>query len=289
LISTSAAESDRQEWDAVIGSTSRWFDWRLSEIWTHRDLLRLLVWRDFVTVHKQTVLGPLWHVVNPILTALVFTLIFGRIVKGPTDGRPPVLFYMGGMVVWNYFTACFFKTSNSLAGNAGLFGKVYFHRLIVPLSAVISSLISFAIQFLIFVVMVVVFRARGASVSPNLWILFLPLLLILLGGYGLGLGIITSALTARYRDLGQLIGFATQMLMFATPIIYPTSTIEPKYQWIVQLNPLATIVESFRLGFLGKGTVNFQLLFADTAVLAAILIIAISMFTRAERTFLDTV
>jgi lipopolysaccharide transport system permease protein len=284
-----ATESDRSDWDTVIGPTGRWFDWRVAEIWNHRDLLRLLVWRDFVTVHKQTVLGPLWHVLNPILTALIFSLIFGRIVKVPTDGLPPVLFYMGGMVAWNYFTACFFKTSNSLAGNAGLFGKVYFHRLIVPLSAVASSLISFAIQLFIFIAMIVGFGISGSPVRPGIWILSLPLLVILLAGYGLGFGLITSALTARYRDLGQLVGFGMQMLMFATPIIYPSSTIGPQYRWLMQLNPLATIVEAFRLGFLGTGTVSARLLLADTLLLFVVLAVGISLFTRAERTFLDTV
>jgi lipopolysaccharide transport system permease protein len=286
---STAARSEETRWDTVIGPTGGWFDWRLSEIWGGRDLLRLMVWRDFVTVHKQTVLGPLWHVMNPILTALLFSLIFGRVVKIPTDGLPPILFYMGGMVVWNYFTSCFFKTSNSLAGNAGLFGKVYFHRLIVPLSAVVSSLISFTIQLLIFIVMMVVFRARGSTAGPTIWIVSLPLLVILLAGYGLSLGLITSALTARYRDFGQLIGFGTQMLMFATPIIYPSSTIDQKYRWLMHLNPLATVVESFRLAFLGTGTVDARLLLTDTAVLFVFLIVGISLFTRAERTFVDTV
>jgi lipopolysaccharide transport system permease protein len=286
---STAARSEETRWDTVIGPTGGWFDWRLSEIWAGRDLLRLMVWRDFVTVHKQTVLGPLWHVMNPILTALLFSLIFGRVVKIPTDGLPPILFYMGGMVVWNYFTSCFFKTSNSLAGNAGLFGKVYFHRLIVPLSAVVSSLISFTIQLLIFIVMMVVFRARGSTAGPTIWIVSLPLLVILLAGYGLSLGLITSALTARYRDFGQLIGFGTQMLMFATPIIYPSSTIDQKYRWLMHLNPLATVVESFRLAFLGTGTVDARLLLTDTAVLFVFLIVGISLFTRAERTFVDTV
>ncbi|MBA2708244.1 MAG: ABC transporter permease, partial [Gemmatimonadaceae bacterium] len=155
------------DWDTVITPKAGWFDWRLGELWNHRDLLWLLVRRDFVTVHKQTILGPLWHIINPILTALMFTLIFGRVVQIPTDGLPPILFYMAGTVAWNYFTACFFKTSNSLAGNASLFGKVYFHRLIVPFSAVISSLISFAIQCGIFAAMAIAFRLGGAPIQPN--------------------------------------------------------------------------------------------------------------------------
>jgi lipopolysaccharide transport system permease protein len=283
-----AAEPGNSEWDTVVGPSGRWFDWRLGEVWAHRDLLRLLVWRDFVTVHKQTVLGPLWHVINPVITALIFTLVFGRIVRVPTDGVEPVLFYMAGMVVWNYFTSCFFKTSNALAGNAGLFGKVYFHRLIVPLSAVVSSLISLVIQLCIFLAMILIVR-NNVSASFTRWMLASPALIVLLAGYGLSLGLITSALTARYRDLGQVVGFATQMLMFATPIIYPISAIGDKYRWLVHLNPLATIVETFRLGFLGKGTVDPRLLVADSLFLFLMLTISLAVFTRAERTFLDTV
>jgi len=283
------AAVERDDWDSVITPVAGWFDWRLGEIWSHRDLLRLLIRRDFVTVHKQTVLGPLWHVINPVLTALIFTVIFGRIVKVPTDGLPPVLFYMSGMVAWNYFTACFFKTSNSLAGNAGLFGKVYFHRLIVPLSAVLSSLASFLIQFVILLVLAAAFRINGFPIHPTKWLVGLPILVLLLAGYGLAIGLLTSALTARYRDLAQLVGFGTQMLMFGTPIIYPLSSVSSEYRWIIQLNPIATIVEAFRLALLGSGTLAPYMLLVNSGVLVLILAIAMSLFARAERTFIDTV
>lgn len=279
--------SDR--WDLILRPTAGWFDWRLGELWHHKDLLWLLVWRDFVTVHKQTILGPLWHIINPLLTALTYTLIFGRVVKLPTDGLPPVLFYLGGTVAWNYFTACFYKTNNSLAGNSGLFGKVYFHRLVVPVSAVISSLVSFGIQCAIFALLAAVFGLRGAPVQPNLWLLGFPLLVVMLAGYGLALGLICSALTTRYRDLGQLVGFATQLLMFATPVIYPTSFVSAKYRWVMNCNPLAPIIETFRYACLGKGTPDLFSLTTSAAVLLILLLVGVTLFTRAERTFLDTV
>jgi lipopolysaccharide transport system permease protein len=276
-------------WDLIIRPKAGWFDWRLGELWQHRDLLWLLVWRDFVTVHKQTILGPLWHIINPILTALTYTLIFGRVVKLPTNGLPPILFYMAGTVAWNYFTACLYKTTNSLAGNAGLFGKVYFHRLVVPLSAVISSLISFGIQCAILAVLIAVFALRGAPVQPNAWLLSFPLLVAMLAGFGFAVGLICSALTTRYRDLSQLIGFSTQLLMFATPVIYPLSFVNEHYRWVMNCNPLAAVIETFRYACLGKGAPEPQLLGIGALVLLALLIVGVTIFTRAERTFIDTV
>jgi len=276
-------------WDLVIRPQARWFDWRLGDLWQHRDLLWLLVWRDFVTVHKQTILGLFWHIINPILTALNYTLIFGRVVRLPTDGLPPILFYMAGTVAWNYFTACLYKTNNSLSGNVGLFGKVYFHRLVVPLSVVISSFISFAIQCGIFAVMAGAFAIRGASVHPNAWMVALPLLVAMLAGYGLAVGLICSALTTRYRDLGQLVGFSTQLLMFATPIVYPASVIGEKYRWLILANPFASIVETFRYACLGKGSPEPLSLAASLLLLLILLIIGVTVYLRAARTFVDTV
>ncbi len=278
-----------QDWDLIIRPKLGWFDWRLGELWQHRDLLWLLVWRDFVTVHKQTILGPLWHVINPVLTALMYALIFGRMVRIPTDDLPPILFYMAGTVAWNYFTACLFKTTNSLAGNVGLFGKVYFHRLVVPLSAVISSLVAFGIQCGIFAVMIIVFALQGTPIQPNAWMLGFPLLVAMLAGFGLALGLICSALTTRYRDLGQLVGFAVQLLMFATPIIYPLSFVNERYRWIMNCNPLASIIETFRYACLGKGTPEPLFLAMSAAVLLAVLTFGATIYLRAERTFVDTV
>jgi len=274
------------DWDLVLRPEARLFDWHLAELWQHRDLLWLLVWRDFVTVHKQTILGPLWHIINPILTALTYTLVFGKMVRLSTDGLPPILFYLSGTVAWNYFTACFYKTNNSLAGNIGLFGKVYFHRLVVPLSAVLSSLISFAIQFAIFAVMTAVFAWHGAPVHPNAR---LALLVGMLAGYGLALGLICSALTTRYRDLSQLVGFATQLLMFATPVIYPASFVIKRYRWLTEINPLAAIIETFRRACLGEGISTNHLLLYSLLLLLPLLVLGVTVYLRAERTFVDTV
>jgi lipopolysaccharide transport system permease protein len=276
-------------WDLIIRPKAGWFDWRLGELWQHRDLLRLLIWRDFVTLHKQTILGPLWHIINPLITAMTYSLVFGRVVKLPTDGVPPFLFYMAGTVAWNYFTACLYKTTNSLAGNAGLFGKVYFHRLVVPLSAVISSLISFGIQCAILAIMVGIDILRGAEIHPNVWLLCFPLLVAMLAGYGLACGLICSALTTRYRDLGQLVGYSTQLLMFATPVIYPVSFVNPHYRWVVDCNPLAAIIETFRYAWLGQGAPEPLFLVTSALILAALFFVGVTVFTRVERTFMDTV
>lgn len=285
---TGAVGAQPEHWDTVISPRAGWLDWRLGEIWSHRDLLQILVWRDFAAVHKQTVLGPLWHIVNPILTALTYTLIFGRVIKVPTDGLPPILFFMGGTIAWNYFISCFFKTSNALTGNAGLFGKVYFHRLVVPLSAVLSSLISFGIQSAIFAVMIAGFRMTGVPVRPGLWILAMPLLVAMLAGFGLSIGLIASAATARYRDVAHVISFMSQLLMFATPIIYPLSAVSEPLKSVIRMNPLTPIVETFRYATLGRGSLEPLSLLGSAFVLVILLAIGISLFTKAERTFLDT-
>ena len=276
-------------WDLVIRPRTGWFDWRLHELWQHRDLFWLLVWRDFVTVHKQTILGPLWHVVNPILTSLIYTLIFGRVVKLPTDGLPPILFYMCGTVAWNYFSACFVKTNNSLTGNVGLFGKVYFHRLVAPLSVIVSCFISFVIQCGILATIVTLFGLRGAAIHPNVYLLLLPVLVLMLAGYGLAFGLICSAVTTRYRDLGQVIGFFTQLLMYATPIIYPVSVVGEKYRWLIHANPFASIIETFRYAILGKGTPEPFYLAMSALLLLVLLTLGITLYLRKARTFVDTV
>jgi lipopolysaccharide transport system permease protein len=281
--------SPSSDWDLIIRPSAGWFDWRLGELWQHRDLLWMLVWRDFVTLHKQTILGPLWHIISPILTTLTYYLIFGRVVRLPTDGMPPFLFYMAGTVAWNYFAACLVKTSSTLSANAGLFGKVYFHRLVVPLSAVISSLISFGIQLSIFIIFMLVFWMQGVVIHPNAWLWTVPLLIMMLAGFGLAFGLICSALTTRYRDLGQLIGFATQLLMYATPVIYPLSMVSDRQRWIIQLNPLTPVIETFRYAFFGKGAPDALHLGSSLVVLAVLFIIALTLFTRTERTFMDTV
>ncbi len=265
------------------------FDWRLGELLQCRDLISLFVWRDFVAVYKQTILGPLWHIIQPLLTTMMFTLIFGRVAKLPTEGLPPFLFYLSGSVVWAYFASCLSKTSNTFVANAHLFGKVYFHRLAIPVSVVLSNLIAFAIQFLVFLAFMAIYANQGEAVHPNLWLLALPLLLVMMAGYGLGFGIIVSALTTRYRDLAQLVTFGVQLWMFASPVIYPVSHVPEKYRWLILLNPMTSVIETFRHGFLGAGSVSVTQLGVSFAVMVLVLAVGFLLFNRVEQTFMDTV
>ncbi len=273
----------------VIRPVSGWFDIHLSELWRYRDLIMLFVRRDFVAVYKQTILGPLWFLIQPLLTTVVFTVIFGRIAKIPTDGIPPMLFYMSGVVAWNYFAGCLNKTSDTFGGNAHLFGKVYFPRLTVPISVVITNLLTFAIQFALFLCLLAYFSASGSTVGLQPSIVFLPLLVVQMAALGLGSGIIVSSLTTKYRDLTQLVGFGVQLWMFATPIVYPASQIPLNWQWIIGLNPMAPVVEYFRFAFLGAGTVNPVQLGLSALTTLLVLATGIILFSRIEKSFMDTV
>lgn len=273
----------------VISPHRGWFDWRLQQLWRYRDLIALFVWRDFVSVYKQTILGPVWHILRPVLTTLIFTLVFGRIAQMSTDGAPQFLFYMVGNVAWTYFSNSLDNTARTFVANAGLLGKVYFHRLVIPISLVISNLISFAIQFTLLVVVILVYLVRGEPVQPTLWLLAIPLLVAMLAGFSLGGGIIVCALTTRYRDLTFIVTFGIQLLMFLTPIIFPLSAVPERYRWLVQLNPLTPIFEGLRLALLGVGTVTTGDLLLSGGVMLAVLAVGLMIFTRVERTFMDTV
>jgi lipopolysaccharide transport system permease protein len=266
------------------------FDLRLGELWRYRDLVMLFVRRDFVAVYKQTILGPLWYLIQPLLTTLTFTLIFGYIASLPTDGLPQFLFYMSGTVVWSYFAACLTKTSETFVQNAHLFGKVYFPRMAVPVSILISNLITFAIQFSLFLALVIYFMTRGTIIQLNwLWIFLSPLLILIMAGLGLGLGVMISSLTTKYRDLRFLVQFGVQLLMYATPVIYPVSSIPQRFQWVILANPMTPIVEAFRYAFLGAGTVDAaHLLYSFTFMLAVVFLGSV-IFNRVEQTFMDTV
>jgi lipopolysaccharide transport system permease protein len=280
---------DNQEWTMIIRPQHPWFDLRLGELWRYRDLIALFVWRDFVATYKQTILGPLWYLIRPLLTTVVFTIIFGQVARLSTDGLPPFLFYMSGTVFWSYFAACLTKTSNTFTGNAGVFGKVYFPRLTVPLSLLISNLVAFAIQLALFLVFMTYFGLSGADIKPNSWLLLTPFLIAMMAGLGLGFGIIISSLTTRYRDLQQLVQFGVQLLMYATPIIYPLSSIPDQYSWLIMLNPMTPIIESFRFAFLGAGTVDGLHLLYSAGFMVGVLLIGLLIFNRVERTFMDTV
>jgi lipopolysaccharide transport system permease protein len=281
--------TDNESWTLVIRPQRHLFDLRLGELWKYRDLTSLFVRRDFVSVYKQTILGPLWYLIQPILTTITFTVVFGRIAKLPTDGLPQFLFYMSGTVVWTYFADCLNKTSNTFVTNSQLFGKVYFPRLTVPISILISNLIAFSIQFLLFIGFMAYFWVKGAAIQPNLWVLITPVLVLMLAGLGLGFGIIVSSLTTRYRDLRFLVTFGVQLWMYATPIIYPVSSIPERFQVLIQANPLTSIVEAFRYAYLGAGTVNLLNLLYSAGCMVVVLVIGILLFNRIEATFMDSV
>ena len=264
--------------------------WR--ELAEYKDLLFLLVRRDFVSQYKQTVLGPLWFVIQPLLTTLVFTVVFSQVAKIPTDGQPPLLFYLCGLSAWGYFSGCLGATSNTFLANAGIFGKVYFPRLIVPLSVVISRLTAFVIQlatFLAFFVYYKGFTAAGASIHPGWALALVPLLLLESAALGLGVGLWISALTTKYRDFSFLSAFLTQLWMYATPVVYPFSAVPDRWKSWAALNPMTGIVESYRYAFLGTGTVDPMYLALSAAVTVVVLVSGLAVFNRAERTFIDTV
>lgn len=276
-------------WDLIIGPKSGWFDLHLKDLYRYRDLTMLFVWRDFVAQYKQTILGPLWYLIQPLFSTIVFTVVFGKVAKISTDGLPQFLFYMAGVTCWNYFAECLTRTSGTFITNAGLFGKVYFPRLTVPFSIVISNILKFGIQFLFFIGFLAYFIMNGANVRPNFWIFLMPYLLLLMAGLGLGAGIIISALTTKYRDLQQLVTFGVQLLMYATPIVYPLSVVPDKYKWLVLLNPMAPIIETFRYAFLGSGSFNVIYLLYSTVTTLIIIFLGVILFNRVEKTFMDTV
>jgi lipopolysaccharide transport system permease protein len=280
-----AKSPEKEDWSLIIQPQRKWFDLRLAELWQYRDLINLFVKRDFVSVYKQTILGPLWYLIQPVLTTLTFTIIFGL----STDGLPPFIFYMSGTVIWSYFAECLTKTSNTFITNAQLFGKVYFPRLAVPISILISSLITFVIQFLMFLGFATYFFLSGTAIQPNIWILFTPVLLLIMAGLGLGFGIIVSSLTTRYRDLRFLVTFGVQLWMYITPVIYPVSSIPAQFQPLIKANPLTPIVETFRYAFLGAGEVNIPNLSYSAVFMVIVLVVGIILFNRIEATFMDTV
>jgi lipopolysaccharide transport system permease protein len=278
-----------QQWDLIIVPKRRFLDLHLRELWSYRDLILLFVWRDFVSVYKQTILGPLWYLIQPLLTTLTFTVIFGNIAKLPTDGLPQFLFYMSGTIIWTYFSDCLTKTSNTFVQNSNLFGKVYFPRMAVPVSILLSNLITFAIQFILFLVFMVYFVSHGSSIKPNAWMALTPILIIMMAGLGLGFGILISALTTKYRDLRFLVQFGVQLLMYATPVIYPASSIPARFQLLIQVNPMTSIIETFRYAFLGAGSVHPAQLLYSFAFMVVIVLIGSLVFNRVEATFMDTV
>ncbi len=282
-------ENPGTDWDLIIRPKSGRFDLRLGDLWRYRDLTMLFVRRDFVSQYKQTILGPLWYLIQPLLSTIMFTIIFGKIAGLSTDGLPQFLFYMAGVTCWNYFAECLNRTSGTFIANAGIFGKVYFPRLTVPVSVVISNLLKFAIQFTFFAAFLLFYMIKGFSIHPSMWMFLTPYLLILMAGLGLGTGIIISSLTTKYRDLQILVVFGVQLLMYATPVIYPLSAIPGKYLWLILLNPMTPIIEAFRFMFLGAGAFSPVSLAYSTFATLVILLIGVLIFNKVEKSFMDTV
>ena len=277
------------DWSLVIRPKSRWLDLNLREIYHYRDLIKLFVNRDFVTVYKQTILGPLWFVLNPLFTTVMYSFVFGNLAKIPTDGVPQTLFYYGGTMLWGYFSTCLNSGSDIFTGNAGLFSKVYFPRLTVPISKVFSNLISVAIQFATLLVFYVYFVATGSPVRPTWWVLAFPLIIAQLAALGMDFGMIISSLTTKYRDLRQLVGFGVQLWMYATPIVYPLSQIPEKYRWLMALNPVSAPIEAFRAAFYGVGGPTPGMMWISVAMTVVFLGLGLVLFNHNERTFVDVV
>ncbi len=282
--------TDKESWSLVVKPQSSLLDINLAELWTYRDLLVLFVKRDILAVYKQTILGPLWFFIQPVLTALTFTLVFGHMAGLSTDGKPSFLFYLSGITCWNYFAECLNQTSNTFINNASVFGKVYFPRLIAPLSVIISSLLKFLIQFGLFLVVYVFSIYNGQSSAPNMLVLIIPLLVILMGFMGLALGILISSFTTKYRDLRFLVTFGVQLMMYATPVILPLSEFSGWMHTIVQMNPMTAIVETFKAAFLGvPPSFDYTGLIYTAIFTFMTLFVAIVAFNRVEKSFMDTV
>lgn len=284
-------EDNIEDWDLVIEPKTRLIQLNILEIWQYRYLLIMFVKRDIVAVYKQTILGPIWFFIQPILTTITFVVIFGNIAKISTDGLPQVLFYLAGITVWNYFSETLTSTSTTFITNASIFGKVYFPRLVLPMSKVISGLIKFFIQFALFIFALIFYLVRGSSVYPDITgILFVtPIVIIIMAGLGLGFGLILSSLTTKYRDLVFLVTFGIQLAMYATPIIYPMSSISAKYKWIISANPMSSLVEAFRKVYLGSGNLHWPGLLYSFIFMIVLLFFGTVIFNRVEKTFMDTV
>jgi lipopolysaccharide transport system permease protein len=275
-------------WTEVIEPKDKWYDLNLKELWDYRDLILIFVKRDITAMYKQTILGPVWFFFGPLFTVITYNFVFNKIARISTDGVPAPLFYMAGTTLWNYFQTCFTATSNTFVSNASIFGKVYFPRLAAPIAIVISNILKFGIQMLMFLGFWVYFLLQGA-ISPNGYILLFPFLVFLMAGIALGMGIIISSLTTKYRDLNFFIGFAVTMLMYASPVIYPISSVPDVYRPFLAWNPIAPIIEAFRYAFTGAGAISAVGLGYSFAFMVAALAIGTLIFKRVEKTFMDTV
>ena len=280
---------DKNSWTLVIRPQNKWFNLNLKEVWDAKDLLKMFVWRDFISLYKQTVLGPLWLVIQPILNTSVYSLVFGSIAHISTEGLPRPLFYLSGIIGWNYFSDCLLRTGNTFSANSGIFGKVYFPRLIVPLSVIISNLFKFFVQFLLFLIILSFFIFKGGNAHPNNFILLTPLLLIIMAGLGLGFGLIISSLTTKYRDLQNLVAFGVQLLMYGSSVVIPLSAVGEKYRWLIIANPITHVIETFKFAYMGTGSFNWFCLSYSFLFMIFLVFAGIIVFNRTDKSFIDTV
>jgi lipopolysaccharide transport system permease protein len=281
--------SEPENWDIIVKPKSRFFQTNLSEVIRYRDLVGLFVKRDFVSVYRQTILGPLWYLIQPLLTTVTFSIIFGNIANIPTAGLPAPLFYISGLTIWNFFSACIVKSSTIFVSNAGVFGKVYFPRLTVPIANTISNFISFGIQLLIMMLLWLYYQRSGNYSLQATHLLVLPLLLMMTALMGASFGILVSALTTKYRDFSFLLSFAVQLLMYLSPVIYSKDFVTGKFKVLMTINPVSDYIEYFRFMFTGSGTVNYSMLAIKSAFAILLCFFSIVIFNRTERSFMDTV
>jgi lipopolysaccharide transport system permease protein len=282
-------QSEESGWDVVLTSKKAWFELHLDQIWRYRDLLMLFVRRDIVSFYKQTIFGPLWYFIQPVFTTIVFTFVFGNLAKLPTDGLPQPLFYMAGIMAWNYFADCLTKTSTIFKDNAAIFGKVYFPRIISPLSIIISNLLRFAIQMLLFIGMVVYFLFQGVEFSIGPEILLFPVFILFMAMQGLGLGMIITSMTTKYKDLSIVLPFGVQLLMFTTTVIYPLSSLSGDMYWIVALNPMTFVIEGIKQSALGAGAITVNTFAYTFFISTLILFLGVLIFNKVEKNFIDTI
>lgn len=281
--------AEQESWDIEISPNQKWFAFNLAEMWRYRDLLLLLIKRDVVATYKQTILGPLWFFIQPILTTSLFLLVFSKVARLPTDSCPPALFYMGGVVMWQYFSTSLLATSNTFVNNVSIFGKVYFPRILLPLSTALSNMVKFAAQLGLYFIMIVYYLINGAEISINSTALLFPLLLLIMVLACLGIGMLVSALSIKYRDVQFLMGFGIQLYMYASPVIYPLSTVPNKWRLVFLLNPMCPVIEGTRFAFTGHGVFGWPQLWPGAPMSLALFFIGLTIFNRVERAFVDSV
>ncbi|MBD5478467.1 MAG: ABC transporter permease [Lachnospiraceae bacterium] len=278
-----------EKWTTVLKPRTKWGNVNLKELFSYKDLILLFVKRNYVTKYKQTILGPLWLIISPLMTTLMFVVVFGNIAGLSTDGTPQIAFYMAGNVVWAYFAACVNQTSNTFVSNANVFGKVYFPRMVVPISTVLTGMLDFLVQFVLFLIILLFLTVTGISISINMWVLVTPVLVLQLALLGMGVGIIVSSLTTKYRDLAILVTFGVQLWMYASPVVYSVTQIPERYRFLYLLNPVSPIITMFRYAFLGTGYLPLLSWGISWITTIIVVIIGVLLFSRIEKTFMDTV